>query len=105
MVPSSQKRLLDAVEAGPPRAGSHVVDASVDLGIEVAEGLGHRLDRLVVAAGDREELPGPGEIAGPDCLGELLDSRREGRRLALDIRAVAPHSDNELGLCRVGGCR
>ena len=50
------QRPLDPVKARPASPMLDVVDARVDLGVEGAEALGHRLDRLVVHA-RRPELP------------------------------------------------
>src|SRR3954454_23208510 len=51
---------LEHVEAGPGVAGLDVVLTGVDLRVEVAEALGHRLHPLLGGLGGRVEGPGPG---------------------------------------------
>ena len=102
--PSCPQRLLDAVEAGPLRRRAvDVVDAGVDLGVEVAEALGDRLDRLVVGAGRGEQRLGLGDVAGLDRGGERpVVAAPAAPTLVLD---VAPVRRDRRGQRRRRRCR
>ena len=76
------------MEARPLRAVRHVVDARVDLGVEVAEALGDRLDRLVVQARRAEQRPSPLHVAGLQ--------RRDERAGALSASSAVSRGDVRL---------
>ena len=70
--------------------------AGVDLGVEVAEGLGHRLDALVRDPRRGVERLGLLDVAGLDRGGERLGRRRPSCGLLDDVGAV--RRDRRLGL-------
>ena len=82
------EQLLDRVEARPLLARVEVVDAGVDARVEVAEGLGDGLDRLVGLARRGEQRLSRGDVARPQRLREGVRARDEQRRLAFQIAAV-----------------
>ena len=77
------------MESGPVESLGHGVDlAVVDLRVEVAEGLGGRLDALVRDAGRGEEAAGRLVVAGGVGLGEGGDLGNELLHLRLDVGHV-----------------
>ena len=97
------QRLLDAMEARPRLALLDVVDARVDVGIEVAEALRDRLDRLVGHARGRELLLGLLDVTRLDGGDERLDLRSTSiLRLRRDVALVAGDGAFQQ---RVGGAR
>ena len=81
------QHLLEPMEAGPRRC-RHIAGARIDLGIEIAERLGDRLDPLVRLAGRREELPRLGDVPGANRVGESPRPLVEEHRLRDHVRAV-----------------
>ena len=80
--------LLDEVPAGPLLAGLEVGLAGVHHRVEVAEGLGDRLDALPVGARDRVERAGRVVVAGLVEVDELLGLLQQLGGLVLDVRRV-----------------
>jgi len=88
------------MEAAPGLARLDVVDACVDLRVEVAEALGHGLDALVGLAGGGEEPLALGDVAVAHGIGELGRLRRERADLGLDVPVVAGGGGVELRVAR-----
>ncbi len=100
------QRLFDAVETRPLLALRDVVDAGVDVRIEVAEALGHRLDRLVGDARGGELRLGLLDVAGLHGGHERLDLRDEVLGLRRHVALIAggrPGQERVVGGGRAGG--
>ena len=86
--PSVVPRTHRPARSGETRSSvpaGHVIHARVDFRVEVAEALGHRLDRLVVGARTGVELLGAPEVAGLDGGRELARAGDELLGLVLDV--------------------